>query len=567
MRISTSYFSKNKVSLTLLTMLTIALMIACKKSDHNVDPRPIISYKQKVISVPVDAQMIPARPDSTGGPITQYTIQPNLPKGISIDKLNGVISGMASDTLTPSRFVVTATGPGGMCSDTLTIAIGTVGFNYGASGVFTFEKNATDLSTTPLSPVIVAGTFNQFFVSPSPDSLRIKTGLTFNSQTGQVSGTPSVLTSTTEVPTPVTFTITGITNNNKAASTTISFIINDKKPAFTYTFQGSFSVGTSVASNLVVTKLSTSGNIIKYRLAPGSPDLPTGLTLDSLTGKINGTPTAAANVSVVIRGLNTGGYQDVTIPIVVNSTAVAPQIRYMLSLFSGNVLDTIAPRIETGNTIYVTKQDSSFAGVNIFLNPVLTAGQANTYAIAPAFVTGVANENLSFSSGSISGMPGKFSTNSAPTHTITITNAASGGPAGSFAVNIVANSPFFTYNADGGPGASSSNIYLLVQGQAVNAASGNFPGYSANGLKPFGGAGVVKYTIYPLSSSAPAFSATGLNFDTTTGAISGTPTTNTNNFNNYNFWDYVILGQKADGSFTVYKLRFKIYRTTSEWGS
>lgn len=565
MRITHNYFSTKNVCILLLAAFTTVIMFACKKSDHDAQPRPIISYKQKVISIPVDEQIIPVRPDSTGGPITEYTINPMLPKGISIGKTNGIISGKASDTLTPTRFIVTAVGPGGMSSDTLTIAIGTVGFNYGSSGTFVLEKNSTELNATPISPVIIAGSFNQFFVSPSPDSLRIKTGLTFDAQTGRISGTPSQLTSTTEIPTPISFTITGISSANKAASTTVSFIINDKKPSFTYTFSGSFSVGTAVGSSLTPTKFTTSGNIIKYRVAPTSAALPAGITLDSLTGQIKGTPTVAAAVSVVIRGLNTGGYQDVTVPITVDATPVAPQIRYMMSLFSGNVIDTIATRIETGNTIYVTKFDSSFAGVPIYLNPVLTAGQAGTYSLAPTFTTGTTNENLSFSAGTVSGTPGKFSTNSTPTHTITIANAASGGPAGTFAMNIVANSPFFTYNSLNP--SLISNIFYFVQGQQVDVASGTYPGFSATALKAAGGSGVVSYTAYPMTASTPAFSSTGLSLDAATGAISGTPTTTTYNFTIYNFYDYAILGKKADGSFTLYKIRLKIYRTTAEWGS
>ena len=119
-------FSKKNVSICLITLLAITFMIACNKKDNDSLHRPIISYQQKIISIPVDVAMMPVRPDSTGGPITEYSIQPLLPKGISLNKLNGVISGTASDTLTPTRFVVTAFGPGGMATDTLTIAIGTV---------------------------------------------------------------------------------------------------------------------------------------------------------------------------------------------------------------------------------------------------------------------------------------------------------------------------------------------------------------------------------------------------------------------------------------------------------
>ena len=85
-------------------------------------------------------------------------------------------------------------------------------------------------------------------------------------------------------------------------------------------------------------------------------------------------------------------------------------------------------------------------------------------------------------------------------------------------------------------------------------------------MKPVGGTDVVSYSIHPISAAAPAFSGTGLSFNTTTGAISGTPTVNTYTVN-YGFWDYAIKGTKADGSFTLYKIRIKIYKTTPEWGS
>jgi hypothetical protein len=559
-------FLRKNLSYSLLAVLTIALFFSCKKDEVVVVKQPVISYQQKIISLAEDMAMTPLRPDSTGGVITEYSVSPSLPKGIVINKLNGVISGTPSDTLLPVKFVVTATGPGGIDTDTLMISVGTVAFNYGTPATFTFEINSTAINTTPLSPVILAGTFNQFFVSPSPDSLTFKTGLKFNAATGQISGTPNKLTSTTEVPTPVTFIITGISTSNKAASAPVSFIINDKKPAFTYTFNGSFTVGTSVGSTLQPTVLSTSGTIKKYRLAPTSPALPDGLTLDSLNGRIQGTPTTAANVTIIVRGINTGGFQDVNVPLLINSTAIAPQVVYMMSLISGSVVDTISTRIASGNTIYLTKNDN-IGGVQVYLNPVVTMGQTGSFSIAPAFTTGVANENMNLTAatGAIFGTPGQFTANSAPSHTLTINNAVSGGPAGSFAMNIVANAPFFTYNGNG-KGGVVANAFNFVQNQDVAVPNGTYPGYTAAELTPVNGAGVTSYAIYPATATTQPFSVTGLMFNTTTGAISGTPTSNTFNFN-YSFWDYVVVGKKADGSFTVYKIRIKIYMTPAVWGS
>ncbi|HET7897304.1 MAG TPA: putative Ig domain-containing protein, partial [Flavisolibacter sp.] len=490
-----------------------------------------------------------------------------LPKGLALNKANGEISGTPSDTLLPTKYVVTATGPGGLGRDTITLSVGTVAFNYGTNGTFVFEKGSTELNGTAISPLVLAGTFRQFFVSPSPDSLTLKTGLKFNAQSGQISGTPTILTSTTEVPTPATFTITGISTSNKAASTTISITVNDKRPDFGYTYNGSFSVGTSVSSLLTPSVKTTSGAILKYRLAPNSPTLPAGLTLDSLSGKISGTPTASNNTPIIIRGLNSGGYQDVTVPLTIDATAATPQVYYHLSFKSGSLVDTISTRVVSGNTIYLTKNDG-IGQLSIYMNPVVSAGQVSSYAVSPAFVSGISNEALSLdnNAGIVSGTPGKFTTDSTPTHTITINNAATGGTTGSYTMKIVANTPFFTYNADGGKGVYVQNIYGFVQGQPVDVANGTFPGYTAAGLKPVGGTGVVSYAIYPVSSSAPAFNTTGLSFNTTTGAISGTATTNTYGFSTYSFWDYAIVGRKADGSFTVYKIRLKIYRTAGDWG-
>lgn len=563
-------FFKKNLNYSLLALLTIALLFSCKKDEVVVVKQPVISYSQKIISLAEDMAMTPLKPDSTGGVITEYSVSPSLPKGIVINKLNGVISGTPSDTLLPVKFVVTATGPGGIDTDTLMISVGTVAFNYGAAATFTLEINSQSLATTALSPVILAGTFNQFFLSPYPDSLNLKTGLTFNPANGQIKGIPTKLTSTTEVPTPATFTITGISSTNKAASTSISFIVNDKKPNFTYTFNGSYTVGTAVGTTLLPTTLNPAnvGVIKKYRLATGSPALPAGLTLDSLTGKIDGTPTAAANVTLVVRGINTGGYQDVNVPLVINSTAVAPEVRYMMSLFSGNVVDTISPRITSGSTIYLTKSDGIGQQL-IYLNPVVTTGQTGAFSIAPAFVSGAANENMSLTTatGIVSGTPGQFTTNSTPSHTLTINNAVSGGPTGSFTMNIVANAPFFTYNGNG-KASLVPNAFAFLQNQNVTVANGAYPGYTSAELAPVNGAGVTSYSIYPASATAQPFSATGLTFNTTTGAISGTPTINTQGLGfNPSLWDYIVTGTKADGSFTVYKIRIKIYPPTSVWGS
>src|SRR5690349_7869021 len=205
------YSLKNSIYFSLFALLTVVFVISCKKSDHQeLQTKPVISYKQKIISVAEDVPMTAIKPDSTGGPITGFSVSPLMPKGIAFNKLNGEISGTPSDTLLPTRFIVTASGPGGAASDTITLSVGTVGFNYGTTGSFVFEKGT--VLSTPISPVVLAGTFRQFLISsPYPDSLTIKTGnLTFSPTTGQISGSATKLTSTNEIPVAAIFSITGI---------------------------------------------------------------------------------------------------------------------------------------------------------------------------------------------------------------------------------------------------------------------------------------------------------------------------------------------------------------------
>ena len=568
MRITHSSFSTKNLSLLLLAIFSIALLFSCRK-EKDVTAQPKISYQQKNISVPVDQQMVPVRPDSTGGPITQYSINPSLPKGISINTTNGVISGKASDTLSPTKFIVTASGPGGAAYDTLTISVGTVGFNYGATGSFVLEKGT--VLTTPISPVVLSGSFSQYLISsPYPDSLTIKTGnLTFSPSTGQISGSATKLTSITENPVAATFTITGISTTGKTASATLSITVNDKKPSFSYPSSGStFSVGTPIGNLLTpVNNLDPINNVIGKAVKYRSPDTATlrglGLSLDSTNGKISGTPTAAANINIVVRAINTGGSQDVTVPIVIKASADAPQVAYLMSWISNNLVDTLSTRITSGGTAYLTKSDG-IGQVFTYLAPIVIAGQPAT--TSTAFATNAfTGEGMSLtgSTGVISGTP-STSAPASSSHTITIANAATGGiPAGSFNMNIVYNAPFFTYNSAGIRNALA-NSFNFIQGQPVNTASGNYPGYTTQAA-PVGGTGVVSYAIYPNNSNSPAFSSTGLAFNTTTGAISGTPTTNTMSTSLYSNWDYIIQGKKADGSFTIYKIRIKIFRNLADW--
>ena len=571
------------LSKLLLAMILTTVFFACKKSDSKPAPQtPVISYNQKIVSVKVGESIPTLIPDSSkGGSVTQYSIYPGLPKGLSLNQINGVITGTPSDSLNPTRFVISAYGPGGLGRDTITIAVGTVGFVYGTTGNFVFTKNSTDLATTALAPTVLAGTFKKFYLDPNSTDFNTKTGLNFDPATGKISGTPSKLTSASEVPTPYQLVVAGVTYDNKVAYDTINITINDAAPvtAGYAAFKGSYTVGVGM-NTLLVPVASTTGPVVKYRLiSPAS--LPDGVHLDSLKGYIGynaatgaiDTPRAAFSGNVVIRAINTGGSMDLTVPFTVNGSAVAPQIKYLMSFYSGSLVDSLVPSINSGGSIYLTKQDANNGVPAVYCNTVVIAGQAKStaaYAISPA-MTGM---SVSTGSGLYSGTPGTAVTIGDHTETITIQNAATGGlPTGSFTFDAIVNAPFFTYN-NGGTSPSSkaglSNYYNFLQGQNVTApvTAGNFAGYSTAQLSAGVAAGItdpITYTIYPVNTAQPFSALTGLSFNSTTGAISGTPTVNTMQGQNYANWVYIIVGKKGDGSFTYYKINIKIYANSADW--
>ncbi|NMH23801.1 putative Ig domain-containing protein, partial [Flavobacterium solisilvae] len=216
-----------------------------------------------------------------------FSIVPSLPNGLSFDTITGIISGTPTVLQSATDYEVTATNSGGNISFTLSIEIIDVapnGLSYTTPNVFTIDEAITNLQPT------VSGENLTFSISPS-----IPNGLSFDTTTGIISGTPTVLQSATD------YEVTA-TNSGGSTSFTLSIAVIDVAPTMlSYTTPNVFTID-EIITNLEPT---VSGENLTFSI---SPSLPTGLSFDTATGIISGTPTVLQSATdYEVTATNSGG--------------------------------------------------------------------------------------------------------------------------------------------------------------------------------------------------------------------------------------------------------------------
>ncbi len=412
-------------------------------------PAPIISYTPSTNTYIVGTAITPLTPANTGGAAVSYSVGTALPAGLSLNTVTGVISGTPTAVSAATVYTITATNAGGNGSTTVNLTVNP------APPVITYTPSTNyytiNTAITSLTPANTGGAAVSYSISTA-----LPAGLSFNTVTGVISGTPTVLSVAT------VYTITA-TNAGGSGSTTVNLTVNPPAPIISYT--PSTNVYTVGAAITALTPVNTGGSSTSWAIGPA---LPAGLSFNTTTGVISGTPTAVSAATVyTISADNAGGVGTTKITLsCVNP--VPPVISYSPST---NVY-TVGTAISS-------------------LTPTNTGGPVTSWSIGTALPAGLSFDTTT---GIISGTPTAVS--SVTTYTITATNAAGSGTT-TVTLTVNPQAPVISYTP-------STNAYTL--------------GTPITPLTPAntGGAAV----SYSISAALPP----GLSFNTATGVISGTPT-------------------------------------------
>ncbi len=389
----------------------------------------------------------------------------SLPAGLSLASSTGVISGKPTGNGSFS-FGVTAKdagSPAQTASATVTLTVVQAG---AALAIGTASLPAGVPNQAYSTTLSATGGTSPYTWSLTSGTL--PSGLGLAASTGIISGNPTASSTTS-----LTFKVVDSSSPAQSKAVTLSLVVAPTALSITTSSLPSGTNGTTY-SNL----MQAMGGTTPYTWSISGGSLPAGLTLSSSTGLISGTPTTTGTSSFTVSVKDAGSpatqSTSVKLSIVIAAAPPAPLTISTTGLSSGTKGSSYASSLQAG-------------------------GGTTPYAWSISAGSLPAGLTLSSTTGLISGTPTGTGTSS---FTATVTDAGSPAQTQSVKLSIVVAAPTPTALTVGTtlPSGTVGTAYS----SSITASGGTSP-----------------YTWSLASGNIPA----GLSMNTSTGLVSGTPTT------------------------------------------
>lgn len=484
--------------------------------------------------------------NATPGVSTSFALTGgSLPGGLSLSTSTGAITGTPT---TPGVFAFTIAATNGARNATATptytvVSSSPMTLSY-ASPQF-FPVNSAIAAQSPTTGFFTPGVATTYAVT----SGSLPAGLTLNTGTGAISGTPSVTGVST-------FTVTA-TNGTRSATSSPTYVVEETSTlGLAYVTPRTFTQGTAIASQTGTVTNATAGVTTTFAVTSGS--LPAGLTLNA-DGTITGTPTTAGVFTFTVTATNGTRTATSTPTYTVESSATLTVAYTTPRTFTqGTAIATQTPTVGNATpgvtTTYAVTSGSLPAGLTLNADGTLTGtpttAGVSTFTVTATNGTRTATSTPTYTVESSATLtiayttPQTFTPNVAiSTQTPTVGNETP-GVTSTFAVTAGSQPTGLTLNANGtitgtptaagvyaftvtvtnGTRTATSSPTWTVQAAAPSALNYTTPvsylqntAITTNSPNPSGGA-PTSYAV--ILGTLPA----GLSLNTTTGDITGTPT-------------------------------------------